>query len=207
MTKAKTLQRKNTSDFVTCWLPIIFLGIGSILISINKFSFLYLFYYCIIPFMAVLTFILRKNNKKIISLIFSIVSLIICSIAFCEKCINPSRHVYSIFSLLICNISLILFVALPDTKIKSFFFIVPLVAYIYFSCFSWYWSTDAFFSLGIYLAGFLTIRAVPTSQEKSNPKDSSAALSRLENISKLKEQGILTEDEFQKKKAEIMEQM
>lgn len=206
MTKAKTSKEKNTSDFVTCWLPIIFLGIGSILISIRNFSFLYLFYYCIIPFMAALTFILRKNNKKIISLIFSIVSLIICSIAFCEECINPSRHVYSISSLLICNILLILFVALPDTKIKSFFFIVPLVAYIYFRCFS-YWYSDAFFSLGIYLAGFLTIRAVPTFQEKSNPKDSSAALSRLENISKLKEQGILTEDEFQKKKAEIMEQM
>ena len=156
MTKAKTLQSKNTSDFVTCWLPIIFLGIGSILISISHFSFLYLFYYCIIPFMAVLTFILRKNNKKIISLIFSIVSLIICSIVFCEMCTKSSRYVYSISPLLICNILLILFVALPDTKINSFFFVVPLGAYIYFS-FTGYLSGEVLFSFfSLFLAKHIT---------------------------------------------------
>lgn len=60
MTKAKTSKEKNTSDFVTCWLPIIFLGIGSILISIRNFSFLLLHH----TIYGCLDFYIKKKQQE-----------------------------------------------------------------------------------------------------------------------------------------------
>lgn len=216
MTKAKTLQRKNTSDFVTCWLPIILLGVTFLLSSYWVFydifmgwssfkDFLERFLAIAASFLGISVFILQKANKPRISLPFSIGSAI-CQLIFIL--LNFKQNLAGII-ILICDVLLILFVALPDRKVKSCYFIFPLLFYaamlILFP--SYYFRYKYLSLLPIYFIGFLTTNTVSAIRAKNVPKNSSVALSRLENLSKLKEQGILTEDEFQKKKAEIMEQM
>lgn len=94
--------------------------------------------------------------------------------------------------------------SIKEGKIKSFFFVFPL----FIICFlELAFSSSDFMLESCYFLGFLTTNTFYCSPKQYDNKKSLTALARLENLARLKEQGMLTDEDFRTKKAEIMEQM
>ena len=60
-------------------------------------------------------------------------------------------------------------------------------------------------TLLLYILGFSMTTPIATNSSKRVKKNAGVAIEKLESLAKLKEQGILTDEEFETKKAEIMQ--
>lgn len=164
-------------------------------------------------------FVLKLKEKKTLSTVFAVLStaytVFIVIIAF----VNGLRYYFyyqwfdiiSIISYILLHVLLVLFVMLPETSIKSFFAFFPvIVLLVRLLCFSNSFSTASVISpdtLLLYILGFSMTTPMATKASKPVKKNAGVALEKLESLAKLKEQGILTNEEFETKKAEIMQIM
>ena len=203
-------HKKQTSSFITCWLPIILWGIIIVFItsSIDYFTSWWRVFSLFTTFLPVSAFILKKANKSKISMLFAVALTVVYVIEITYSLVSSrfyiDKYVLNDFLHFVCSILLALFIALPDTKIKSFFFVFPL----FIICFSeLVFSSSDFMLESCYFLGFLTTNTFYCSPKQYDKKKSLTALARLENLARLKEQGMLTDEDFRTKKAEIMEQM
>ena len=161
-------------------------------------------------------FVLKLKEKKTLSTVFAVLStaytVFIVIIAF----VNGLRYYFyyqwfDIISYILLHVLLVLFVMLPETSIKSFFAFFPvIVLLVRLLCFSNSFSTASVISpdtLLLYILGFSMTTPTATKASKPVKKNAGVALEKLESLAKLKEQGILTNEEFETKKAEIMQIM
>ena len=161
-------------------------------------------------------FVLKLKEKKTLSTVFAVLStaytVFIVIIAF----VNGLRYYFyyqwfDIISYILLHVLLVLFVMLPETSIKSFFAFFPvIVLLVRLLCFSNSFSTASVISpdtLLLYILGFSMTTPMATKASKPVKKNAGVALEKLESLAKLKEQGILTNEEFETKKAEIMQTM
>jgi len=205
-----THKKQTCSEFITCWLPIILWGIIIVFItsSIDYFTNWWRVFDLFTTFLPVSAFILKKANKSKIALSFAVALTAVYAIEIIYYLVSGhfyiSKYVLNDFLHFICSVLLVLFIALPDTKIKSFFFVFPL----FIICFlELAFSSSDFMLESCYFLGFLTTNTFYCSLKQYDNKKSLTALARLENLARLKEQGVLTDEDFRTKKAEIMEQM
>lgn len=205
-----THKKQTCSEFITCWLPIILWGIIIVFItsSIDYFTNWWRVFALFTTFLPVSAFILKKANKSKIALSFAVALTAVYAIEIIYYLVSChfyiSKYVLNDFLHFICSVLLVLFIALPDTKIKSFFFVFPL----FIICFlELAFSSGDFMLESCYFLGFLTTNTFYCSPKQYDNKKSLTALARLENLARLKEQGVLTDEDFRTKKAEIMEQM
>lgn len=203
-------KKQTFSEFITCWLPIILWGIIIVFItsSIDYFTSWWRVFSLFTTFLPVSAFILKKENKSKISMLFAVALTVVYVIEITYSLVSIRFYIdkYVLYDFLhfVCSILLALFIALPDTKIKSFFFVFPL----FIICFSeLVFSSSDFMLESCYFLGFLTTNTFYCSPKQYDNKKSLTALARLENLARLKEQGMLTDEDFRTKKAEIMEQM
>ena len=157
-------------------------------------------------------FVLKLKEKKTLSTVFAVLStaytVFIVIIAF----VNGLRFYFyyewfDIISYIFLHVLLVLFVMLPETSIKSFFAFFPvIVLLVRLLCFSNSFYTTSVISpdtLLLYILGF-SMTTAPNSSKRVK-KNAGVAIEKLESLAKLKEQGILTDEEFETKKAEIMQ--
>lgn len=161
-------------------------------------------------------FVLKLKEKKTLSTVFAVLSTAyIVIIAF----VNGLRYyfyyqwfdIFDIISYILLHVLLVLFVMLPETSIKSFFAFFPvIVLLVRLLCFSNSFYIASVISpdtLLLYILGFSMTTPTATKASKPVKKNAGVALEKLESLAKLKEQGILTNEEFETKKAEIMQIM
>lgn len=159
-------------------------------------------------------FVLKLKEKKNLSTVFAVLStaytVFIVIIAF----VNGLRFYFyyewfDIISYIFLHVLLVLFVMLPETPIKSFFAFFPvIVLLVRLLCFSNSFYTTIVLSpdtLLLYILGFSMTTPIATNSSKPVKKNAGVAIEKLESLAKLKEQGILTDEEFETKKAEIMQ--
>ena len=161
-------------------------------------------------------FVLKLKEKKTLSTVFAVLSTAyIVIIAF----VNGLRYyfyyqwfdIFDIISYILLHVLLVLFVMLPETPIKSFFTLFPVIVLLAEALMRDPFYTSFYFSsidtLLLYILGFSMTTPMATSAPKPVKKNAGVALEKLESLAKLKEQGILTNEEFETKKAEIMQIM
>lgn len=161
-------------------------------------------------------FVLKLKEKKTLSTVFAVLStaytVFIVIIAF----VNGLRYYFyyqwfDIISYILLHVLLVLFVMLPETPIKSFFAFFPvIVLLVRLLCFSISFYTTSVISpdtLLLYILGFSMTTPMATSAPKTVKKNAGVAIEKLESLAKLKERGILTDEEFETKKAEIMQML
>lgn len=159
-------------------------------------------------------FVLKLKEKKTLSTVFAVLStaytVFIVIIAF----VNGLRFYFyyewfDIISYIFLHVLLVLFVMLPETPIKSFFAFFPvIVLLVRLLCFSNSFYTTSVISpdtLLLYILGFSMTTTTAPNSSKRVKKNAGVAIEKLESLAKLKEQGILTDEEFETKKAEIMQ--
>lgn len=203
-------KKRTSSEFITCWVPIILWGIFVLFItcSIHLPTIWRRAFYLFTTFLPISIFVLKKANKTKIALPFAAVLTVVYAIEIIYHLVSSpfyNTDYYLTYSLrFVCSIFLILFIALPDIKLKSFFFVFPLITCLL----DFILLGNIYFELEIcYFLGFLTTNTFYCSPKQYDNKKSLTALARLENLARLKEQGMLTDEDFRTKKAEIMEQM
>lgn len=159
-------------------------------------------------------FVLKTKEKKTLSTVFAILSMILPVFMIVMVFVNGPRYNYDewveIISYLFLHVLLVLFVMLPETPIKSFFTLFPVIVllvevlmrepfYTFYLC-----SID---TLLLYILGFSMTTPIATNSSKRVKKNAGVAIEKLESLAKLKERGILTDEEFETKKAEIMQML
>ena len=157
---------------------------------------------------------LKTKEKKTLSTGFAILSMILPVFMIVMVFVNGPRYNYDewveIISYLFLHVLLVLFVMLPETPIKSFFTLFPVIVllvevlmrepfYTFYLC-----SID---TLLLYILGFSMTTPIATNSSKRVKKNAGVAIEKLESLAKLKERGILTDEEFETKKAEIMQML
>lgn len=153
-------------------------------------------------------FVLKLKGKKTLSIAFAILATVITvfhAIPDLGRAYD-GLQLFQIIAYLFLHLLLVLFVALPEIPIKSFFPFFPVVVYLVMVSFNSRHriSIDILF---FYILGFSMTTPMATNFCKPVKKNAGVALEKLESLAKLKEQGILTNEEFETKKAEIMQIM
>lgn len=160
-------------------------------------------------------FVLKTKEKKTLSTVFAILSMILPVFMIVMAFVNGPRYNYDdwvqIISYLFLHVLLVLFVMLPETPIKSFFILFPVIVLLgevlmrdpFYTSF-YFASID---TLLLYILGFSMTTTTAPNSSKPVKKNAGVAIEKLESLAKLKEQGILTDEEFETKKAEIMQML
>lgn len=209
-------QRKKTglsSAFMSYGLTLIALG-AFVLIQTVGFGFTSGGILVINNSLTIGAFVLKTKEKKTLSTVFAILSMILPVFMIVMVFVNGPRYHYDdwveIISYLFLHVLLVLFVMLPETPIKSFFTLFPVIVllvevlmrepfYTFYLC-----SID---TLLLYILGFSMTTPIATNSSKPVKKNAGVAIEKLESLAKLKERGILTDEEFETKKAEIMQML
>ena len=153
-------------------------------------------------------FVLKLKGKKTLSIAFAILATVITifhAIPDLGRAYD-GLQLFQIIAYLFLHLLLVLFVALPEIPIKSFFPFFPVVVYLVMVSFN----SRHRISIDIllfYILGFSMTTPMATNFCKPVKKNAGVAIEKLESLAKLKEQGILTDEEFEAKKTEIMQTM
>ena len=209
-------QRKKTglsSAFMSYGLTLIALG-AFVLIQTVSFDFYWGILVTLNNSLTIGAFVFKTKEKKTLSTVFAILSMILPVFMIVMVFVNGPRYNYDdwveIISYLFLHVLLVLFVMLPETPIKSFFTLFPVIVllvevlmrepfYTFYLC-----SID---TLLLYILGFSMTTPIATNSPKPVKKNAGVAIEKLESLAKLKERGILTDEEFETKKAEIMQML
>lgn len=161
-------------------------------------------------------FVLKLKEKKTLSTVFAVLSIAYTVFIVIVAFVNGLRFYFyyqwfDIISYIFLHVLLVLFVMLPETPIKSFFAFFPvIVLLVRLLCFSISFYTTSVISpdtLLLYILGFSMTTPMATSAPKPVKKNAGVAIEKLESLAKLKERGILTDEEFETEKAEIMQML
>lgn len=153
-------------------------------------------------------FVLKLKGKKTLSIAFAILATVITifhAIPDLGRAYD-GLQLFQIIAYLFLHLLLVLFVALPEIPIKSFFPFFPVVVYLVMVSFN----SRHRISIDIllfYILGFSMTTPMATNFCKPVKKNAGVAIEKLESLAKLKERGILTDEEFETKKAEIMQML
>ena len=213
-------QRKKTvlsSAFMSYGLTLIALG-AFVLIQTVSFVFSWDILLLLVTLNNSLTigaFVFKTKEKKTLSTVFAILSMILPIFIVVIAFVNGPRYHYDdwvqIISYLFLHVLLVLFVMLPETPIKSFFTLFPVIVLLAEALMRDPFYTSFYFSsidtLLLYILGFSMTTPMATSAPKPVKKNAGVAIEKLESLAKLKERGILTDEEFETKKAEIMQML
>ena len=210
-------QRKKTglsSAFMSYGLTLIALG-AFVLIQTVGFGFTSGGILVINNSLTIGAFVLKTKEKKTLSTVFAILSMILPIFIVVMAFVNGPRYHYDdwvqIISYLFLHVLLVLFVMLPETPIKSFFTLFPVIVLIAEALMrDSFYTSFYFFSIDtllLYILGFSMTTPMATSAPKPVKKNAGVAIEKLESLAKLKERGILTDEEFETKKAEIMQML
>lgn len=211
-------QRKKTglsSAFMSYGLTLIALG-AFVLIQTVSFDFYWGILVTLNNSLTIGAFVFKTKEKKTLSTVFAILSMILPIFIVVIAFVNGPRYHYDdwvqIISYLFLHVLLVLFVMLPETPIKSFFTLFPVIVLLAEALMrDPFYETSFYFSsidtLLLYILGFSMTTPMATSAPKPVKKNAGVAIEKLESLAKLKERGILTDEEFETKKAEIMQML
>lgn len=227
MSETKPKEKSNRlSAFMSYGVPLIALGV---FVLIEEIGYQVLFGWSIEYMMLALAaalvpgaFVFKMKEKKTLSIVFAILSTAIAvflSIPYWGR--SYGLDLVQIIAYLFLHVLLVLFVTLREMPIKSFFPLFPVVICLVILFFdspykiSMYglcsydtlYGLCSYDTLLLYILGFSMTTPTATKASKPVKKNAGVALEKLESLAKLKEQGILTNEEFETKKAEIMQIM
>ena len=216
MSETKPKEKSNLlSAFMSYGVPLIALGV---FVLIEEIGYQVLFGWSIEYMMLALAaalvpgaFVFKMKEKKTLSIVFAILSTAIAvflSIPYWGR--SYGLDLVQIIAYLFLHVLLVLFVTLPEMPIKSFFPLFPVVICLVILFFDSPYKIStyglcSYDTLLLYILGFSMATPMATNSSKSVKKNAGVAIEKLESLAKLKEQGILTAEEFETKKAEIMQ--
>lgn len=205
-------QRKKpglSSAFMSYGLTLIALG-AFVLIQTVSFGFSWGILVTLNNPLTIGAFVFKTKEKKTLSTVFAILSTVISVFLFIAVLVMGilySDMLIDLIAYLFLHIVLVLFVVLPEIPAKSFFTLFPVVLLLVEVLILNYTNFCSIDTLLLYILGFSMTTPMATSAPKPVKKNAGVAIEKLESLAKLKEQGILTDKEFETKKAEIMQML
>lgn len=205
-------QRKKTglsSAFMSYGLTLIALG-AFVLIQTVSFGFSWGILVTLNNPLTIGAFVFKTKEKKTLSTVFAILSTVISVFLFIAVLVMGilySDMLIDLIAYLFLHIVLVLFVVLPEIPAKSFFTLFPVVLLLVEVLILNYTNFCSIDTLLLYILGFSMTTPMATSVPKPVKKNAGVAIEKLESLAKLKERGILTDEEFETKKAEIMQML
>ena len=205
-------QRKKpglSSAFMSYGLTLIALG-AFVLIQTVSFGFSWGILVTLNNPLTIGAFVFKTKEKKTLSTVFAILSTVISVFLFIAVLVMGilySDMLIDLIAYLFLHIVLVLFVVLPEIPAKSFFTLFPVVLLLVEVLILNYTNFCSIDTLLLYILGFSMTTPMATSAPKPVKKNAGVAIEKLESLAKLKERGILTDEEFETKKAEIMQML
>ena len=210
MSEIKQRKKPGLSPaFMSYGLTLIALG-AFVLIQTVSFGFSWGILVTLNNPLTIGAFVFKTKEKKTLSTVFAILSTVISVFLFIAVLVMGilySDMLIDLIAYLFLHIVLVLFVVLPEIPAKSFFTLFPVVLLLVEVLILNYTNFCSIDTLLLYILGFSMTTPMATSAPKPVKKNAGVAIEKLESLAKLKERGILTDEEFETKKAEIMQML